>query len=247
MPVKKKTDKITQTKVAKSSLLTVKKPVKKATEKATTKTIKKTKKSVTEKKKTQTPSESVPLVIDNASKKQKQTGPIKSTFARERVITEDLDMARELFNQSAFGTVLEEGKVQLSLTEALYLMERKKLLVFDGRNKQLDFPSFVTKASRVEPKFWIRYAVYKDMRNRGYVVKTALKFGADFRVYDRGIKPGQDHARWIVYPVHEGEKYTWFDFAAKNRVAHSTKKRLMMGVVDDENDVTYWEIKWVRP
>ncbi|MFW6378910.1 MAG: tRNA-intron endonuclease family protein, partial [Nanoarchaeota archaeon] len=61
------------------------------------------------------------------------------------------------------------------------------------------------------------------------------------------IKPGQDHARWIVYPVHEGERYTWFDFAAKNRVAHSTKKRLLMGVVDDENDVTYWEIKWVRP
>jgi tRNA-intron endonuclease len=187
------------------------------------------------------------LVVDNASRKQKTSGPIKTTFARERVITEDTDLARELFNQSAFGTVLEDGKVQLSLTEALYLMEKKKILVLDGKNKQLDFPSFVSRASRAEPKFWIRYAVYKDMRNRGYVVKTALKFGADFRVYDRGIKPGQDHARWIVYPVHEGEKYTWFDFAAKNRVAHSTKKRLMMGVVDDENDVTYWEIKWVRP
>ncbi|MCF7798669.1 tRNA-intron lyase [Candidatus Woesearchaeota archaeon] len=187
------------------------------------------------------------LVVDNASKKQKNIGPIKTTFARERVITEDTDLARELFNQSAFGTVLEDGKVQLSLTEALYLMEKKKIVVLNGKNNQLDFPSFVSKASRVEPKFWIRYAVYKDMRNRGYVVKTALKFGADFRVYDRGIKPGQDHARWIVYPVHEGEKYTWFDFAAKNRVAHSTKKRLMMGVVDDENDVTYWEIKWVRP
>ena len=130
---------------------------------------------------------------------------------------------------------------------ALYLMEKKRIIVFDGRKKQMDFESFVRRASRVEPHFWTRYAVYKDMRNRGYIVKTALKFGADFRVYDRGIKPGEDHARWIVYPVYEGERYTWFDFAAKNRVAHSTKKRLMMGVVDDENDVTYWEIKWVRP
>lgn len=186
-------------------------------------------------------------VVDNASQKVKKLPLIQTTFARERVLTENTDAARDLYNQSAFGTVLEDGKVQLSLAEALFLLEKKKIVILDGRKKEVDFETFIRRASRVEPNFWIRYTVYKDMRNRGYIVKTALKFGADFRVYDRGIKPGQDHARWIVYPVHEGEKYTWFDFAAKNRVAHSTKKRLMMGVVDDENDVTYWEIRWVRP
>ena len=80
-----------------------------------------------------------------------------------------------------------------------------------------------------------------------YIVKTALKFGADFRIYDRGVKPGEDHAKWVVFPVHEGETLTWYEFAAKNRVAHSTKKRLLIGIVDDESDVTYYEIKWVRP
>jgi tRNA-intron endonuclease len=186
-------------------------------------------------------------VVDNASKTVVKQPIIKTTFARERVLTENSDAARELVNQSAFGTVLDDGKVQLSLSEALFLLEKKKIVILDGRKKEMDFESYIRRASKVEAKFWVRYTVYKDMRNRGYIVKTALKFGADFRVYDRGIKPGQDHARWIVYPVHEGEKYTWFDFAAKNRVAHSTKKRLMMGVVDDENDVTYWEIRWVRP
>ncbi|MFW5865530.1 MAG: tRNA-intron lyase [Nanoarchaeota archaeon] len=186
-------------------------------------------------------------VVDNAAKKTRKKSFIHTTFARERVLTEATDAARELNNKGSFGTTLEDGKIQLSLTEALYLFEKNKLIIIDGNNKPLDFEQFVRKASRVEPNYWIRYAVYKDLRDRGYVVKTALKFGADFRVYDRGIKPGQDHARWIVYPVHEGERYTWFDFAAKNRVAHSTKKRLLMGVVDDENDVTYWEIKWVRP
>ncbi len=184
-------------------------------------------------------------MVEESTKKTKKV--VQTHFARERVITEASDLARELYNQSAFGTVLDDGKVQLSLTEALFLQEKKKIIITDGRKQPVDFEKFVRRASRVEPNFWIRYAVYKDMRNRGYIVKTALKFGADFRVYDRGIKPGQDHARWIIYPVHEGEKYTWFDFAAKNRVAHSTKKRLMMGVVDDENDVTYWEVRWVRP
>lgn len=212
-----------------------------------TKKVAKTVTKNTAKKKSPQKAVDIPEVVDNAAKKTKKTPVIKCTFAQERVVTESSPHAVELYNSSAYGTELSEGKLQLSLVEGLYLMEKKRIAIYDGRNKLLDFESYVRRAGRVEPKFWTKYAVYKDMRNRGYIVKTALKFGADFRVYDRGIKPGEDHARWIVYPVYEGEKYTWFDFAAKNRVAHSTKKRLMMGVVDDENDVTYWEIKWVRP
>jgi tRNA-intron endonuclease len=100
---------------------------------------------------------------------------------------------------------------------------------------------------KLEKRFKLTYAAYKDLRDRGYVVKTALKFGADFRVYDRGVKPGDDHAKWVVFTVHEGDTMTWHDFAAKNRVAHSTKKRLLIAVVDDEGDVTYYEINWTKP
>jgi tRNA-intron endonuclease len=85
------------------------------------------------------------------------------------------------------------------------------------------------------------------LRKIGYVVKTALKFGADFRVYDKGVKPGEDHAKWIVYPVKESDFITWYEFSAKNRVAHSTKKKLLIGVVDGESDVTYYEIAWRKP
>jgi tRNA-intron endonuclease len=171
---------------------------------------------------------------------------VTGIFANEKVITESTDDAREFYNQSRFGSMVEEGKVELSLLEALYLIEKGRLKVIDGK-KELSKDEFIKRARKVEPNFWIRYGVFKDIRNRGYIIKTALKFGADFRVYDRGVKPGEDHARWIVYPVHEGEQITWYDFSAKNRVAHSTKKRLLIGVVDDEGDVTYYEIRWVRP
>ncbi|KYK24630.1 hypothetical protein AYK26_03585 [Euryarchaeota archaeon SM23-78] len=180
-------------------------------------------------------------------KKEEKKEIIKAILARERVLTEASDEARNLYNKSAYGQVLENGKVQLSLPEALYLLEKGKLHITDKRKKAISSEEFIKKARKVEPNFWIRYSVFKDMRNRGYIIKTALKFGADFRVYDRGIRPGEDHARWIIFPVHEGETLTWYEFAAKNRVAHSTKKRLMMGIVDDEGDVTYYEIKWMRP
>lgn len=187
------------------------------------------------------------LPADDDKKESKKKIKVKALFANERVLTENSNEARELYLQSRYGVVLEDGQVQLSLHEALYLMEKGKLELYDQKKKKLDFADFLRKAKKVEPNFWVRYAVFKDMRTRGYIIKTALKFGADFRVYDRGVKPGEDHARWVVYPVHEGSTLTWYEFAAKNRVAHSTKKRLMLAVVDDESDVTYWEVKWVRP
>ena len=184
-------------------------------------------------------------VQDPDKKKKKKV--VKAALGGERVITESSDEAREFYNQSRFGTLTESGKVELSLLEGLYLMEKGRLEIKGSLGRKLTFESYLKKAQTEEPNFWIRYRVFKDMRNRGYIVKTALKFGADFRVYDRGVKPGEDHARWIIYPVHEGETLTWYEFAAKNRVAHSTKKRLLMGIVDDEGDVTYYEIKWMRP
>ena len=125
-------------------------------------------------------------------------------------------------------------------------MERGKLKIFSNK-KELKYDDFLKKATKLEKNFWVRYCVFRDLRRRGYIVKTALKFGADFRVYDRGIKPGEDHAKWVAYPVHESSTFSWYDFSAKNRVAHSTRKKLLIGIVDEESDVTYYSISWTRP
>jgi tRNA-intron endonuclease, archaea type len=113
--------------------------------------------------------------------------------------------------------------------------------------KKISFDKLMEKFQGEDSKVGTKYAVFKDMRNRGYVVKTALKFGAEFRVYNKGTKPGEEHALWILYPVKENETLTWHDFSAKNRVAHSTKKNLLIGIVDEEGDVTYYEISWRKP
>src|SRR3989338_5073460 len=172
---------------------------------------------------------------------------IKSELAGDNVLTEVSDAARELYNQSRYGTLLDNGKVQLSLIEALYLMEKGTIEIYRSKNRRFDADSFLKKAKNLELNFRVRYSVFKDIRNRGYIIKTALKFGADFRVYDRGVKTGEDHAKWIVYPVSEGEQLGWYEFSAKNRVAHSTRKRLLVACADVEGQITYWEIRWIRP
>jgi tRNA-intron endonuclease len=183
-------------------------------------------------------------VIVEAREKKPKFKKFKAMISGERIISKDKE-AMNLYGKSTIGEPIE-GKVYYSLVEASYLLDQGKINIYE-KNKKLTKEKFFDIAKKTEPNFWTRYRVFKDLRSRGYIVKTALKFGADFRVYNRGIRPGQDHARWIVFPVYETSSLTWHEFAAKNRVAHSTKKQLLMAVVDEEGDVSYWEVRWIRP
>jgi len=153
--------------------------------------------------------------------------------------------AFSLYRKSSFGEPTGE-KIQYSLPEIMFLVEKKKVKIFDKR-KELSFKELNKKAYSIDKRIGIKYPVFKDLREKGYVVKTALKFGADFRIYEKGSKPGEKHAKWIVFADHESGKFGWHDFSAKNRVAHSTKKNLLLAIVDEEGDVSYYEVKWVKP
>ena len=180
-------------------------------------------------------------VVEETKKKMKK---FKALLNGSMATTEDKTTARQLYDLSVYGEP-KEGKMQYSFVELFYLFEKGKLEIYNEK-KKLKKDDFLKFALKSDKDFWVKYVVYRDMRARGYIVKTALKFGADFRVYDRGVKPGQDHAKWILYPVHEKYKMSMYEFAAKTRVAHSTRKRLLLAVVDEENDVSYWNINWTK-
>ena len=128
----------------------------------------------------------------------------------------------------------------------MYLVEKKKIEIYKN-TKKLGFNELMEKCKKIDKKTQGKYIVYRDLRDKGYLLKTALKFGADFRIYDKGDRPGKAHAKWILFVVSESDEMTWHDFSAKNRVAHSTKKNLLIAVVDNEGDVTYYEVSWKRP
>ena len=115
-----------------------------------------------------------------------------------------------------------------------------------SKNKTLSKNELMKSMRKFDKKIQTKYSVFRDLREKGYIVKTALKFGADFRVYEKGDKIGESHSKWIVFADFESNKMTWHDFSAKNRVAHSTKKNLLLAIVDDEGDVTYYEVRWIK-
>ncbi|GBE19852.1 MAG TPA: tRNA-intron lyase [Candidatus Pacearchaeota archaeon] len=161
------------------------------------------------------------------------------------IISSNASEAHALYKKSCFGEP-KAGKIQYSLSEALFLVEKEKMDLL-SRNKQIPKRELIKKLQRIDKKIQIKYPVFEDLRERGYIVKTALKFGADFRVYDKGARPGKQHAKWIVFAEHESRKLTWHEFSAKNRVAHSTRKNLLLAIVDEEGDITYYECRWLKP
>ena len=171
----------------------------------------------------------------------------KALVVGTRILLEPSEGGRELVDKHGYGSHGHQGSLELSSFEACYLAEREKIVLQNGREKAISVAAFSKKVLRADKRAWHRYKVFCVLRDRGYIVKTALKFGADFRVYDRGVQPGEDHARWLVYAMPETEAFRWSEFSGKNRVAHSTKKKLLIGVVDEEGDVSFWECRWLSP
>jgi tRNA-intron endonuclease len=166
------------------------------------------------------------------------------TYIMGEVVSTNEADAFTLFKKSNFGQPIGQ-KIQYSLSEALYLVEKGKIEVMKNK-KIIPFEELFKLFKKIDSRIQLKYPVFKDLRDKGYIVKTALKFGADFRVYEKGRTPDEEHAKWIVFVEHESKKFSWQDFSSKNRVAHSTKKNLLIAILDEESDVSYYEVSWIR-
>jgi tRNA-intron endonuclease len=169
---------------------------------------------------------------------------IQASLISEKISSNSKE-AFELFESQRFGERTGE-KIFYTLQEVLYLVQTKRMEVLDSKEKKINEKDLIKKFEKIDKKFKIKYFVFKDLRDKGYVVKTALKFGAEFRVYEPGKTIGEDHAKWILFPVSENQQLTWQEFSAKNRIAHSTKKNLLIAILDEENQVSYYEVNWMN-
>lgn len=169
---------------------------------------------------------------------------VKGSLIDDKVIVEDLDFASQ-YKPKGYGEIKDKA-LWLSLYESCYLMQKDKFSVFDDK-KELTFSALMKEGSRIEERFASKYAAYRDLRERGYVVRTGLKYGVDFRVYPRGESIDEAHTKWILHILSENEKFDVFHFTRSVRLSHSVKTSLMLAVVDAESDVVYYKIDWMRP
>ncbi len=144
----------------------------------------------------------------------------------------------ELYNTSFYGRIRGD-MLEVSLPESAYLIYTGKITVeFEG--EELDFKQFFLKASYILKNFELLYIVYKDLRERGYYVQPAV---TDLRVYPRGGHPGKTPAEFLVFVTSERTPLLLSALKTHLGTVDNLKKRLVLAIVDEESDITYYEVK----
>lgn len=148
-----------------------------------------------------------------------------------------------LHEKSKFGKI-ESDFLHLSLIEACYLQEKGRLNIYEDDVKcSVGYLIDLLK----EDGLYGKYVVYRDLKDRGYVIKTGFKYGTEFRLYDRGGGPGEGHSDYLVKIIFENYDIDVLDFASYVRVSHGVNKKLLLAIVDEDFDITYYNIEWTRP
>lgn len=143
-----------------------------------------------------------------------------------------------LYESGGFGRV-RDGQLYLRFMEAAYLLSRGKISVFKEK-KEFLFEEFIKYAAQQEDFFELKYIVYKDLKERGYYVQSSA---TDFRVYPRGGKPGKTSAKSYVFVRSERVPLPFLELLSLINEAQNVRKQFILAVVDEESDITYYDVK----
>jgi tRNA-intron endonuclease len=129
---------------------------------------------------------------------------------------------------------------QLELEEAAGLLETGKIKINDEGGKELNADEFLKRALAISPEFGLRYIVYNDLKERGYVV---LPGRVDFWLYPRGVKPGEKPARYFIRILSESDFISLKELEGLLILARNMRKEPILAAVDEESDITYYDVK----
>ncbi|MBQ3684622.1 MAG: tRNA-intron lyase [Methanomicrobium sp.] len=148
------------------------------------------------------------------------------------------DKAGKTENKSDSKTAVTKTALRLSPEEALYLIGREKITV-----KDYTYDELLTVCTE-KSEFLRKFLVYRDIRERGFVIQSGPH---DFRVFKRGQKPGTGTSFYTMRVLSERDLVVFQKVIEETRTARNMRKQLILAVGDDENEITYYEVKSVNP
>jgi tRNA-intron endonuclease len=177
---------------------------------------------------------------------------ITAELVGDRLIIWNTEHSQEIYRKGFFGKPVGIPKpkdfnfnapLTLDLFEGLYLLEKGVVKIVDREGKEISFDQLLKIASKIHEDFKSKFIVYRDLRDRGFIVTPGIKFGCDFAIYEHG--PGIDHAPAILEVKKVDDKIDAPDFIRAGRLATSVKKLFVFAISDTKNnDVKYLVSKW---
>jgi tRNA-intron endonuclease len=157
-----------------------------------------------------------------------------------KVVVEDSTLKGQLV-EKGFGENKGRNLV-LDLFEALFLLQKEKIVVLDKKEKNVSEKKLFALGLEHDKNFYSKFSVYSDVKEKGYCIKTGLKFGFDFRVYPKGKRMGEAHSQYGVHVAPENEKISMTQLSRMTRLAGNIHIKAIIAVVDRENEINYYEM-----
>jgi tRNA-intron endonuclease, archaea type len=162
---------------------------------------------------------------------------------KDRLLLFDQAIAKQLLDSEFYGKPFGQG-LQLSLVEALYLANRNILQITTPEHETLTDKQSERAITALQPDIHQRLQVYTDLKDRGLLVKTGFKFGADFRAYT--TMPDKAHAEFLIHVVSRDFTSVWAEISRAVRLAHTVNKEFIFAVVS-KKDIDYIRLGRLRP
>ncbi len=181
--------------------------------------------------------------------------PIPVEFIENFLVVWDPKQGSQLYKMGYYGKPLGMPKPKiaefnvpliLDLMEGLCLVENKVIEVWEGpEKKKVGLQKLRQRARKLYDEFDMRYAVYRDLRDNGFIVTPGIKYGCDFAVYKLG--PGLEHAPYMVSVKKGEDEMTATEVVKAGRLATTVRKRFIVAIPDLESQkIEYLIFKWFR-
>ena len=136
--------------------------------------------------------------------------------------------------ERGFGE-LRKGDLRLSPYEAFYLIEKGRLRILDSRGRgELSLEEVVRRLSRGRAEVWLKYLIFKDLRDRGYIVRDFK--GMSLEVYGKGPQ------RRVARIIYEGGEASLDELRGALRSSARRGRELILAVVDRRTDIVYYSL-----
>ena len=177
---------------------------------------------------------------------------MKGDLIENRIVVWDIKDSQNLFKHGYFGKPIGIPKPKtdeinapliLDLIEGCYLQEMSKIKIYKN-NKKISLNEIIKICKKEYHNFDKKFQVYKDFREKGYVINPGIKFGCDFAVYQRG--PGIDHAPYVIQVYNKSDVITSTGVVLAGRLSTSVRKQFILAIPKGKSHVDYLALDWWR-
>ena len=175
---------------------------------------------------------------------------MKGDLIENRIVIWDIKDSQNLFKHGYFGKPIGIPKPKtdeinvpliLDLIEGCYLQEISKIQIYKN-NKKISLNEIIKICKKEYHNFDKKFQVYKDFREKGYVINPGIKFGCDFAVYQSG--PGIDHAPYLVQVYNKSDTISSTGVVLAGRLSSSVKKKFILAIPRGKTNVDYLALDW---